>query len=111
MFYDVESIRSGTFNTQILEAIAQCDDVLLVLPQNALDRCNNEDDWVRQELAFALNHNKNIIPILMRGFEFPKDLPSDIDNVRNMEGVVASSEYFDAVIQKIEKLLHCWKNG
>jgi len=105
VFYDVESMRSGTFNTQILDAIAQCDDVLLVLPPNALDRCVNVDDWVRQELAFALKYNKNIIPIIMRGFEFPKTLPVDIDKIRYMEGVTASSEYFDAVIERIENLL------
>ncbi len=105
VFYDVESMRSGTFNTQILDAIAQCNDVLLVLPPKALDRCINEDDWVRQELSFALKHKKNIIPVIMRGFEFPKVLPLDIDNIRNMEGVTASSEYFDAVIDRIQSLL------
>ena len=109
VFYDVDSMRSGTFNTQILDAIAQCDDVLLVLPPNALDRCVNANDWVRQELAFALEHNKNIIPIIMRGFSFPQSLPADIDNVRNMEGVTATSEYFDAVVQRIESLLNSRK--
>lgn len=105
VFFDVESMRSGTFNTQILDAIAQCDDVLLVLPPNALDRCINSDDWVRQELAFALKQNKNIIPIMMRGFEFPQTLPADIDKIRYMESVIASSEYFDAVVERIESLL------
>lgn len=109
VFYDVESMRSGTFTSQILDAIAQCNDVLLVLPPNALDRCVNADDWVRQELAFALKHNKNIIPIMMRGFEFPATLPDDIDKIRYMEGVTASSEYFDAVIQRIETLLYSSK--
>lgn len=32
VFYDVESIRSGTFNAQIFEAIDNCQDVLLILP-------------------------------------------------------------------------------
>ena len=100
-------MRSGTFNTQILDAIEQCSDVLLVLPPQALDRCINEDDWVRQEIAFALARNKTIIPILMRGFEFPENLPSDIDKIRFMEGVTASSEYFDAVIKRIDSLLSC----
>ncbi len=106
VFYDVESMRSGAFNTQILDAIDICEDMLLVLPPNGLDRCSNEDDWVRQELAFALKHNKNIIPVMMRGFEFPETLPEDINRVRFMEGVNASTEYFDAVISKIIKLLN-----
>jgi len=109
VFYDVESLRSGTFNKQILDALAQCNDVLLVLPPNALDRCVNDDDWVRQELAFALKCKKNIIPIMMRGFEFPNNLPLDIENVKNMEGVTASNEYFDAVIEKIETMLNSSK--
>ena len=111
VFHDVESMRSGTFNTQILDAIATCDDVLLVLPPNALDRCVNVDDWVRQELAFALKHNKNIIPIIMRNFEFPKTLPSDIDKIRYIEGVTASSEYFDAVVERIESMLNSTKTN
>ncbi len=105
VFFDVESMRSGTFNTQIYEAIGQSNDFLLVLPPGGLDRCSNEDDWVRKEIAFALDHNKNIIPIMMRGFNFPAQLPPDIDNIRYMEGVSASNEYFDAVLSKIEKLL------
>ncbi len=105
VFYDVESMRSGTFNTQILDAIAQCNDFLLILPPYGLDRCVNSDDWVRQELAFALEQGKNIIPVMMRGFEFPKVLPSNIDKIRYMEGVTASNEYFDAVIEKIKRLL------
>lgn len=105
VFFDVESMRSGTFNTQILDAIEQCNDIILVLPPNGLDRCVNNGDWVRQELAFALKHNKNIIPIMMRGFNFPQILPADIDKIRYMEGITASSEYFDAVVEKIKNLL------
>lgn len=105
VFFDVESMRSGTFNTQILDALAQCNDVLLVLPPNALDRCINEDDWVRQEIAFALKNSKNIIPVMMRGFTFPAYLPEDIDNVRNMEGLNALNEYFDAMITRLCDLM------
>ncbi len=105
VFYDIESMRSGAFNTQILDAIDMCEDMILVLPQNGLDRCINEDDWVRQELAFALKHNKNIIPVMMQGFEFPQNLPDDIKDVRFMQGVSASSEFFDASMKRIRGLL------
>lgn len=105
VFFDVESMRSGTFNTQILNAIDKCEDVVLVLPPNALERCNKEDDWVRQELTYALKNNKNIIPVMMRGFEFPAFLPTEINAVRFMEGIVASNDYFDAVIDKLVSLL------
>lgn len=106
VFYDIESMRSGTFNTQIFSAIDGCDDVLLILPQGALERCKDENDWVRLEIAHALKMKKNIIPVMMRGFAFPEGMPEDIDGIRYHEGVSASTEYFDAMIGKIEKLMN-----
>lgn len=105
VFYDVESMRSGTFNTQLLEAIDVCEDFLLVLPPNGLDRCIDEEDWVRKEIVHALKCKKNIIPIMMRDFEFPENLPKEIEIVKNYEGVRAASDYFDAVIDRIQSLL------
>lgn len=105
VFYDVETMRSGQFNSQILDAISQCDDFLIILPPNALDRCVNVDDWLRIELSYALKNNKNIIPIMMRNFTFPQTLPDDIDQIRHMEGITASYEFFDSVIEKIKKML------
>jgi len=105
VFYDVESMRSGTFNTQIFEAIDKCQDVVLILPPNALDRCVNPDDWVRQEILYSISHNKNIIPVMMRNFTFPDVLPPELAAIRYMEGVVASNEYFDAVMEKITSML------
>ncbi len=105
VFFDVESMRSGSFNTQLLDAIAACNDVLLILPPNALDRCSDPNDWVRQELEHAIKLKKNIIPILMRGFEFPSQLPPQIDQIRYMQGVAASMEYYDSMIDRIESYL------
>lgn len=105
VFFDVEAMRSGMFNTQIYSAIDKCEDVVLILPPNALDRCANTDDWVRQEIVYALSKKKNIIPVIMRGFEFPDTIPLEMEPIRFMEGVVASSDYFDAVVNRLVSLL------
>lgn len=105
VFFDVESMRSGLFNTQILEAITLCKDVIVVLPPCGLDRCSDDNDWVRKELSYAIEKGKNIIPVLMRGFIFPEALPDDINKIRFMQGVQASSDYFDASVKKIVDLL------
>ena len=39
VFFDVESLRSGKFNTQLYQVIAECQDFILLLPKGALDRC------------------------------------------------------------------------
>ena len=105
VFFDRETMHSGRFNEQIVNAIKECSDVVLVLPPNALDRCINEDDWVRQEIALALENNKNIIPVMMNGFTFPAILSPEINDIRNMEGVADTSEYFDAMMKRIEEFL------
>lgn len=102
VFYDIESMRSGAFNDQIYHAIDACEDVLVILPPNGLDRCRDAGDWVRLEIEYAIKQKKNIIPIMMRGFSFPEVLPDSIDCIRYFDGVGASTEYFDAVIGKIE---------
>lgn len=101
VFFDVESLRSGAFNTALFEKIAECTDVLVVLPPHGLDRCVNPGDWVRLEIARALKLGKNVIPIMMRNFSFPETLPNDIDNLRNMNGITANQEYFDASFERL----------
>lgn len=107
VFFDVESMRSGDFNDQIYDAIDACTDMLVVLPPNGLDRCISADDWVRLEVAYAIKKNKNIVPVMLRNFSFPEKLPDDINYLRRLQGVVASMEFFDAVISRIESLLTC----
>ena len=111
VFYDIESMRSGAFNNQIYSAIDQCEDVLLVLPPNGLDRCADEGDWVRKEIEYALNSGKNIIPLLMNGFQFPNDMPTSIAPVAMREGVLVDSHYFDAVINRICTLMASKPHG
>lgn len=104
-FYDYDALKGGVFDDQIRNEIINCTDMILVLPKNALDRCNNENDWVRMEIALALKHGKNIIPVMLHGFEFPDMLPEDIDKVRYYNGVRFYMEFFDAVIEGITRKL------
>jgi len=102
VFLDVESLNSGKFNSQLLSVIENCRDVIVVLSENSLDRCVNEDDWVRKELVHAFETGKNIIPFMLRGFKWPENLPRDISELPLQNGVNANSnEYFDASIERL----------
>ena len=105
-FFDVEELRSGPFNTKLYEEISNSQNFLLILPPNSLERCKNENDWLRLEIQCAINNNKNIVPVMMKGFEWPDYLPSSIDNIRNYNGLEMSREYFEASIEKIITLLN-----
>ena len=110
VFYDEESLRSGKFNEKLFEVIDECQDVIAVMPPNALERCKNADDWVRKELAHSIKRGKNIVPILMRNFEWPSYLPDEIVDIPNYNGVTANMEYFDATFEKLLSMLISAKN-
>jgi len=102
VFLDIESLASGSFNEKLLDVINDCNDVVVICSKGALDRCSNDGDWVRREIAHAFAKNKNIVPIMLRGFEWPSDLPEDIKTLANQNGINANnSEFFDAAIDRL----------
>ena len=104
-FFDLEELKSGLFNTKIYTEIENSSNFLLILPPSSLDRCNNEDDWLRLEIEHALKFNKNIIPVMMKNFTWPDNMPESIKNIANYNGLEMSREYFDASIKKIISLM------
>ncbi|MCR5521674.1 MAG: toll/interleukin-1 receptor domain-containing protein [Lachnospiraceae bacterium] len=105
VFFDTDSLRSGDFNRELLDVIKGCTDFIIILSPNALDRCVNEQDWVRQELACALDHGKNIVPVMSDKFVFPETLPKDVDAIRWKNGIAVNIEYFDAMVEKLLSFL------
>ena len=98
--FDLETLRGGKFNTQLYQRIEQCSDVLAIMSKDSLNlRENPDDDWFRLEIAHALKHKKNIVPVFLRDFEFPQkgELPPDIADLVDYQGVTASQEHFDSV--------------
>ena len=102
VFYDIDSLHSGPFKEVIYDKIEKCDNFICIFTPNALNRCYDEGDWVRNEIAFALKEDKNIIPIICPDFRFPKNLPEDIKKISEYNGIEFSSSYFDAFVNKLE---------
>lgn len=104
VFFDVESLRGGKFNEQLYEVIDNCTDFLLVLPENALDRCNDPEDWVRKEVLRAMEHNKNIIPVTLKGFEWPSPMPEGMEGLNLYQALTATSnELFPLSMERLAK--------
>lgn len=101
VFFDVESLRAGAFNTKLYSVIDECRDFIIVLSPNSLDRCVNEEDWVRREVEYALTKKKNVIPVMLKGFTFPEVLPEPIEELRYQNGMEANTQYFDAFLQQL----------
>ena len=111
VFFDIEEMGSGPFNEQLYNVIEGCRDFLIVLPDGALDRCHDEEDWVRKEVMHAMSHKKNIIPIILSGFEWPSPMPKGMEDLKNYQGISASSiEFFDFSMQRLESYLKSRNN-
>lgn len=106
-FMDIEDLRSGAFNTKLYETIGATEDFLVILTPGSLDRCWNEGDWVRLEIAHAIRCRRNIIPVIDRHFTPPAELPADIAGVMNYGGIEPDIEVFDAHMQRLcDRFLH-----
>ena len=104
VFFDMEALRSGKFNEQLFEVIDNCKDFMVVLPPNALDRCVNEDDWVRLEVCRAMAQKKNIVPVMLNGFDWPNPMPTGMEELCNYHALTATStEYFDMAMERLQK--------
>lgn len=106
--FDIDTLRNGDFDTQLLNRIDECKDFIIILNPGALDRSTEQNsdksnDWVREELSYALSKGKNIIPIMLPGFTFPDNLPPDIKNVEKKNGPSYSREYFDEFYTRLKK--------
>lgn len=81
VFRDYSSVGPGDFERVILSQIAARDHFLLLLVPETLDRCNydekteypkapNHDDWLRKEIEHAIATGRNIIPLVVDGYEW-----------------------------------------
>ena len=108
--FDIDTLRNGDFDIQLLSRIEDCTDFILIVDAHCFDRTLDESfdrckDWLRCELAHALMHNKNIIPIFLAGINsFPDNLPNDIAYVARRNGPVYDRYYFDAFYDKLKRM-------
>lgn len=107
--FDIDTLRNGDFDTQLLTRINQCKDFILIVDAHAFDRTMNPNfdpkkDWMRQELAHALKKGKNIIPVFLNEIKgFPQNLPSDIAAVLKKNGPEYNRYYFNDFYEKLKK--------
>ena len=102
VFFDVETMNAGKFNEQLLDVISKCKDFVLVLSPNALERCNDEGDWVRRETMCAMEHKKNIIPVMLSGFVWPQEMPQGMEELCNYQALApAPNTYYDLQVKRL----------
>ena len=99
VFIDFSGIASGDFERVILGNITARAHFLVLLTPSALERCDNPADWLRREIETALTSQRNIVPLMLEGFDFgtPKiasQLTGTLAALREYNGLSIPPEYF-----------------
>lgn len=102
VFFDIEALNAGMFNEQLIEVIKNCKDFILILSPNSLDRCVNADDWVRREIQCAMTYKKNIVPVMLSGFEWPGTMPEGLEDLCMYQAIAPiPNVYYDMQVKKL----------
>jgi TIR domain len=120
LFMDVDTIQLGENFVHVLRAaVGQCDVLLAVMGPNWLNaideegkrRLDNPSDYVRIEIAAALQRHIPVIPILLDGAIIPKAaaLPKDLEELPHRAALDVRHASFqgdmDRLIQALKKRL------
>jgi hypothetical protein len=112
LFMDVDAIPLGMNFVKVLhEEVAKCGVLLAVIGPNWLDlrdedgnrRLDDPDDFVRLEIAAALQRDIPVIPILLDGARVPKaaQLPKDLEELALRNGLDVRHASFQNDMDKL----------
>ena len=106
--FDIETLEKGNFDRELENRVTDCKDFLLVLNPGIFDRFSDpdydpEDDWLRMEIANALKQNKNVVPLILEGFDYPKTLPDDIKGVTRKNSIDLSPQHFEGAYARMKQ--------
>lgn len=106
VFLDFDALKDGVFDRRIESAIKSSKVFLFVLSPHSLDRCCNENDWVRREIECALISQCHIVPVnpnsLFQGFEDIEGLPYSVKNGLGQHQIstVMMNDLFECTFQE-----------
>ncbi|HRF96232.1 MAG TPA: toll/interleukin-1 receptor domain-containing protein, partial [Aggregatilineales bacterium] len=105
VFLDVKTIDSGAFDSVILNQIGARTHFVVLIANGALERCQNEGDWLRREIEEALKLGRNIVPVIDEGLDFDKEigyLPSSWrDQFKRINSLPWVHYYFDSALRDL----------
>jgi len=97
VFVDFDGLGGGKFEPEILENVRTRAHFLILLTPHALDRVDRPDDWLRREIVEAMRAERNVVPILLKGFRFEKPsvaarLTGDLADLSSYQAVSVSDD-------------------
>ena len=104
-FFDYSEIKDNEFDKVIIPAVENSRVFILVLTKDALNRCRNEDDWVRREIETAIKSGSKVINVSPdNSFNgWPDTMPKSLYGIKNIQ---ISDIHFGSLFElSIKKLI------
>ena len=116
IFRDIADMRPGVdFVQEIERAVASCDAVVALIGEHWLSgeepsgsrQIDSPDDWVRAEIATALERDILVVPVLVERAEMPNesDLPDDLQGLARHNAMTLTDERWDHDVALLARAL------
>jgi hypothetical protein len=114
VFMDMDSIPYGAKFVDVLnERLKKCDALIAVIgpkwhTMNGVRRLDNDGDFVRMEVAAALERDIIVVPVLVNKADMPsaENLPDDLKDLAGRNAMPLYPEYWKAALRDlIDKLV------
>ncbi len=107
VFVDVRDLRAGQFDRTLMETVTAAKDVVVLVTRGCFQRCQDPDDWFRQEIETALASTCNVIPLRSDDARLPDpdELPSSLASLPKHQCVTFNSEFCDAGMERLSSML------
>lgn len=98
VFLDVDDLGSGHFDRKLLAEIEVRENFVLVCTPGCLERCGDEGDFLRLEIAHAIRLGRNIVPVVAEGFVWPavEGLPDAIRELQRHNDISYAHRHWDS---------------
>ena len=109
VFMDIDTIRPGDDFVQVIsDRVAACDALIAVIGRRWLGgRLNDPNDYVRIEIASALQRNVRVIPALVDGAQMPpaSALPPDLAALSRRNAIEITNTQFRQNVERLIQVL------
>jgi hypothetical protein len=104
---DYDGLASGDFETAIFENIRARAHFLPLLTPTALERCGDPNDLMRREIEAALESKRNIVPMMLEGFDFgtpaiASQLSGKLAELKKYNGIeIPKARFFESEMERL----------
>jgi tetratricopeptide (TPR) repeat protein len=108
VFFDFKGIASGDFESVILGNIRSRAHFIVLLTPSALERCGEKGDWLRREIEEALAIKRNIVPLMLEGFDFgtpaiANQLTGKLEALKSYNALDVPASYFMEAMERLRQ--------